>query len=89
MTTTTPPPLTPRQASVLRAIQQAIATRGFAPTVSEIGAADGLSFARCRVVLHALERKGYIRRARQDGRSLSRAIEVLVSAPPLEPTRSE
>jgi len=77
-------PLTPRQASVLRAIEQSVAARGYPPTVSEIGRDNGVSFARTRIVLNALERKGYIRRDKMDGRSLPRAIEVLVSAPPVE-----
>lgn len=74
-------PLTPRQASVLRAIQVAIDLRRYAPTVAELATAEAISVVRVRVVLKALARKGYIVRGQVDGRALPRALEVVRRVP--------
>lgn len=71
-----PPPLTERQDATLRAIVAHVQTHGHAPTLSELRREIGLSFARTRVLLAALERKGWIARRRVDGRTLARAITV-------------
>lgn len=56
-------PLTPRQRLVLETIQGAIASRGYPPSMREIGDAVGLtSSSSVSHQLQALERKGYLRR---------------------------
>ena len=65
---------TPKQATVLTYIREAISTTGFAPTFREICKVLGVrnpNTATCH--LDALERKGFIRRARNK----SRAIQVV------------
>jgi len=65
--------LTEKQRQVLEAVRNGIETRGFSPTVREIGAMLGLS-SSCTVKKHldALETKGYIRRDRYQ-----RGVELL------------
>lgn len=58
-----PEQLTPRQAKVLAAITDAIESKGYAPTLREIGKAVGLaSTAAVSFQVHQIELKGYIRR---------------------------
>ncbi|MGA1844340.1 MAG: transcriptional repressor LexA [bacterium] len=67
-------PLTPRQKKVLDFLINHINSRGFPPTVREIGAHLGISGPKgAKKFLDILERKGYIRRLSKS----SRAIEVL------------
>lgn len=75
--------LTARQRRILQIIAEAVATRGYPPSIREIGDAVGLaSPSSVAHQLNALERKGFIRR---DPR-LPRAMEVLQpeEQPPLE-----
>lgn len=66
--------LTKRQERILQIIAEAVATRGYPPSIREIGDAVGLaSPSSVSHQLTALERKGFIRR---DPR-LPRAMEVL------------
>lgn len=66
--------LTTRQRRILQIIAEAVATRGYPPSIREIGDAVGLaSPSSVAHQLNALERKGFIRR---DPR-LPRAMEVL------------
>lgn len=65
--------LTPRQRRILECIQQAVATRGYPPSMREIGEAVGLaSPASVTHQLKTLEAKGFIRR----DPNTPRAIEV-------------
>lgn len=66
--------LTERQRQILLAIWEMKQSRGYPPTVREIGGAVGLR-SSCTVQKHlnALERKGFIRR----NTKLSRTIEIL------------
>ena len=67
--------LTKRQQDVLNFIKEFIVTKGYPPTVREIGAALGLSSpATTFTHLEQLETKGYIRK----DNSKNRAIELLV-----------
>ncbi len=67
--------LTKRQADVLEALKKDIATRGYPPTVREIGKKVGLSSsATIHFHLAELERKGYIKK---DGNK-NRTMELLV-----------
>ena len=83
--------LTARQAECLAIIRESVATRGFPPTLREIGARMGIGSTNgVNDHLKALERKGAI--ARDD--ELSRGIRVLDPtagigsvAPPLESAR--
>ena len=55
--------LTARQVKVLEVIRSAVATRGYPPSLREIGDAVGLtSPSSVAHQLTALERKGYLRR---------------------------
>lgn len=55
--------LSPRQRTILETIAQAISSRGYPPTMREIGDAVGLtSPSSVSHQLHALERKGFLRR---------------------------
>ena len=84
-----PGELRPRQKQILDLIKKAVATRGYPPSVREIGEHLGLrSPATVHSHLTALERAGHIRR----DPSKPRAIEVLgfdSSLPPPTPDRSE
>ena len=71
--------LTVRQRRVLEVIRNSIARRGYPPSMREIGAAVGLVSPRSVAhQLHALERKGYLRR----DPNRPRAIEVVSPAAP-------
>src|SRR5690606_12146308 len=73
--TTMPPtaPLTPRQQRILEVIREAVETRGYPPSVREIGEAVGRrSPSSVHSQLNTLERAGYLRR----DPSRPRAIEV-------------
>ena len=82
--------LTPRQRSVLECIRQAVESRGYPPSMREIGQAVGLtSPSSVAHQLTTLERKGYLRRDPHR----PRAIEVVSpGAPqrvsPIEPAPS-
>jgi repressor LexA len=66
-------PLTDRQVRILQAIRDAVETRGYPPSVREIGEAVGLhSPSSVHSQLATLERRGYLRR----DPSRPRAIEV-------------
>jgi repressor LexA len=66
--------LTPRQRRVLEVIREAVTTRGYPPSMREIGDAVGLtSPSSVAHQLATLERKGYLRR----DPNRPRAIEVL------------
>lgn len=68
-----PPPLTPRQRLVLDTIRDAVETRGYPPSIREIGDRVGLtSPSSVKHQLDALERKGYVRR----DPNLPRAMEI-------------
>ncbi|WP_259558898.1 transcriptional repressor LexA [Brachybacterium sillae] len=63
--------LTPRQQRVLETIREAVAQRGYPPTIREIGDAVGLtSPSSVAHQLAALERKGYLRRDPKRPRAL-------------------
>lgn len=65
--------LTPRQRAVLEMIRESVETRGYPPSVREIGEAVGLaSPSSVAHQLRALERKGFLRR----DASLPRALVV-------------
>ncbi|MGY5763825.1 transcriptional repressor LexA [Brachybacterium sp. DNPG3] len=69
--------LTPRQRLVLETIQDSIASRGYPPTMREIGDAVGLtSSSSVSHQLQALERKGLLRRDPKR----PRAMEVVLPA---------
>ncbi len=76
--------LTARQRGILQVIAESVASRGYPPSIREIGEAVGLaSPSSVAHQLAALERKGYIRR---DPR-LPRAMEVLQPAAPTASTQ--
>lgn len=84
------PSLTPRQQRVLEVIREAVETRGYPPSVREIGEAVGLrSASSVHYQLGTLERMGYLRR----DPTRPRAIEVRfdpeteLSAPAHAPVR--
>src|SRR5689334_24700122 len=55
--------LTPRQRTILEVIRASVNTRGYPPSIREIGDAVGLtSTSSVAHQLRALERKGYLRR---------------------------
>ncbi|WP_367179913.1 LexA family protein, partial [uncultured Micrococcus sp.] len=69
--------LTDRQRRIVRTIQEAIAERGYPPSMREIGDAAGLaSLSSVTHQLGQLERFGYLRR--DPGRP--RALEILLDA---------
>ena len=73
--------LTPRQRRILECIQQAVATRGYPPSMREIGEAVGLaSPASVTHQLKTLEAKGFIRR----DPNTPRAIEVRLPEPEVD-----
>ncbi len=72
------PELTDRQALVMETIRATLASRGYPPTIREIGEAVGLhSPSSVKHQLDALERKGYIRRDPH----LPRALELVGPGP--------
>lgn len=71
------PPLTSRQAQVYAVIASYIRTRGFAPTVREIGAAVGIRSTNCvSGHLDLIVRKGYLRRESATARGLVLADDL-------------
>jgi repressor LexA len=63
--------LTPRQTKILLAIEEAMETNGYPPSMREIGEAAGLSSpSSVKYQLEALESKGWIRRDPSRGRAL-------------------
>jgi repressor LexA len=71
--------LTTRQRKILDVIRDAVADRGYPPSIREIGEAVGLtSTSSVHSQLEALQRKGYIRR----DPTKPRAIEVHLAGPP-------
>ena len=69
--------LTERQAEVFEFIRKCINTRGYGPTVREIGEHFSISSPNgvmCH--LRALEKKGLLMRVRQKDRAIARAIEL-------------
>jgi repressor LexA len=69
--------LTERQANVFEFIKDRVLTRGYGPTVREIGEQFKISSPNgvmCH--LRALERKGLLRRVRKHDRAVARAIEL-------------
>lgn len=83
------PGLTSRQRLILETIREAVAERGYPPTMREIGEAVGLtSPSSVKHQLMALERKGYLRR----DPNRPRAIEIVgtaVSRAPQETVQAE
>ena len=70
--------LTPRQRGVLETIRESVDTRGYAPSMREIGEAVGLtSPSSVKHQLTTLERKGYLRR----DPNRPRAMELVVPGP--------
>lgn len=60
-----------REKAILRFIEKQIKTKGYAPSVREIGEAVGLkSTATVHSYISALERKGYVQKENQKGRTL-------------------
>lgn len=80
--------LTDRQRRILETIRDSVETRGYPPSMREIGEAVGLaSSSSVKHQLSALEAKGYLRR----DPNRPRAIEVVLPGEvdqPLEPTHS-
>lgn len=71
--------LTPRQQAILDFIKDAVAKRGYPPSVREIGEGVGLrSSSTVHAHLLKIEEKGYIRR----DPAKPRAIEIIASDPP-------
>ncbi len=69
--------LTTRQAAVFEFIKEKIQTRGYGPTVREIGEHFQISSPNgvmCH--LRALEKKGLLRRVRKHDRAIARAMEL-------------
>ncbi|ROR71859.1 transcriptional repressor LexA [Bogoriella caseilytica] len=81
-----PEELTARQERVLATIRQAVAARGYPPSMREIGESVGLtSPSSVKHQLEALERKGYIRRPA----NRPRAIELTQAGAGLTPVAHE
>ena len=69
--------LTDRQAKIFDFIKDRVQTRGYGPTVREIGEHFKISSPNgvmCH--LRALEKKGLLKRVRKHDRAIARAIEV-------------
>lgn len=79
-----PKALTDRQRSILDFLKEFLGDNGYPPTIREIGAHFGIRSPRgVQDHLKALEKKGYIRRAKE----LSRGIELLSLGPARQPGR--
>ncbi|OAT81383.1 transcriptional repressor LexA [Desulfotomaculum copahuensis] len=78
--------LTPREESILKMIQESVRTRGYPPSVREIGQAVGLSSSSTvHNYLRRLETKGYLRRDPTKPRALELLDENRPAAlPPLK-----
>jgi len=69
--------LTKRQKLVLDFIQKCIENRGYPPTLREIGAQMGINSTNgVNDHLHALERKGYLKREEMKSRALRPTLQV-------------
>ena len=69
-------PLTDRQSAILEFIREHVRTKGFPPTMREIGEAFGIrSTNGVNDHLKALERKGCIKHDRQKSRTLSIVLQ--------------
>ena len=81
--TSTGPPqgLTPRQLEVLRFVQDFQRRSGYSPTMQELGDRFGVSKVTIFEHLGALERKGWLSRARYRARSLALEPGVELPAP--------
>jgi repressor LexA len=66
----TPPPLTPKQLRVLTFIRDYTHAHGYAPTMQELGDEFGVSKVTVFEHVAALQKKGYLRRAKHKARSL-------------------
>ncbi len=85
-----PADLRPRQLQVLDFIRQAVATRGYPPSVREIGQHLGLrSPATVHSHLTALVKAGFIRRDSAKPRAIQVIADLRDPAPASIPTRSE
>src|ERR1700712_6091062 len=74
--------LSPKQPAILEVIQQSVASRGYPPSMREIGDAVGLaSLSSVTHQLKQLELSGYLRRDPKR----PRAIEVMIGVPATEP----
>ncbi len=74
--------LSPKQHAILEAIQRSVATRGYPPSMREIGDAVGLaSLSSVTHQLKQLELSGYLRRDPKR----PRALEVIIAVPNAEP----
>ena len=70
--------LSPKQQAILEAIQRSVATRGYPPSMREIGDAVGLaSLSSVTHQLNQLELSGYLRR----DPNRPRALEILIELP--------
>ncbi|HYN17481.1 MAG TPA: transcriptional repressor LexA, partial [Actinomycetes bacterium] len=75
--------LTTRQRRILEVIRDAVADRGYPPSIREIGEAVGLtSTSSVHSQLEALQRKGFIRRDPTKPRAIEVHIEEPVTAIP-------
>lgn len=78
--------LTPRQRGVLDTIKESVKTRGYAPSMREIGEAVGLtSPSSVKHQLTTLERKGYLRR----DPNRPRAMELVTQGPAVDAETTE
>ena len=78
--------LTPRQRRILEVIREAVETRGYPPSVRELGVSIGLaSSSSVAYQLKALEEKGFLRR----DPNRPRALEVLLPGADEEPTAAD
>ena len=77
--------LTPRQRRILELIHLAVSTRGYPPTIREIGEAAGLaSPSSVSHQLRALEAKGYLRRDPHRPRAMEVRLPESITAAPTE-----
>ncbi len=75
-------PLTPKQRETYDLIAASIKEKGYAPTLKEIAAVMGVSHVTVFERVCALERYGWLRRAKQDdGRGRKRNIELVPDEP--------
>jgi repressor LexA len=72
----TPSPLTPKQLRVLTFIRDFTHTRGYAPTMQELGDEFGVSKVTVFEHVAALQAKGYLRRSKHRARSLRLRADI-------------
>lgn len=77
--------LTPRQRTILEVIRASVTSRGYPPSIREIGDAVGLtSTSSVAHQLRTLERKGYLRRDPNRPRAVDvRGADDIAAAPPV------